>query len=160
MEENMTAIETFAHARADLVDREITASVELAAAPERVFRALSSREVTDWWVRAGVFDTREWSGDVRVGGRWNASGIGRGNPYRLEGEFLEVDAPRSLVHTWHPADAPGTPSVVSYRLEPTATGTRVTLRHTGIAAPEVAEGTCVGWRTSFERLAEILGPAR
>ena len=63
------------------------ASIELEASPERVFAALISSEVTRWWVRPGVFDTREWTADVRPGGTWRASGIGRGNPYALEGEF-------------------------------------------------------------------------
>jgi len=28
----------------------------------------AGKEITEWWVRPGVFDTREWSGDVRAGG--------------------------------------------------------------------------------------------
>src|SRR5262245_24231214 len=107
-----------ARAVADLAAASIVATVEIVAPPERVFRALSSREIVDWWVRPGVFDTREWSGDVRVGGRWRASGIGRGRPYALEGEFLEVDPPRKLVHTWHPVGSPDAPSTVTYIVEP------------------------------------------
>src|SRR5262247_4825402 len=102
-----------ARAVADLTEGRILASVEIAAPPERVFRALSSKEIVDWWVRPGVFDTREWSGDVRVGGRWRASGMARGEPYVLEGEFLEVDPPRKLVHTWQRPGASGAPSVVT-----------------------------------------------
>ena len=62
-----------AHAVADLGEGLILASVEVAAAPARVFRALASKEITEWWVRPGVFDTREWTGDVHAGGRWRAS---------------------------------------------------------------------------------------
>jgi len=44
--------------------------------------------------RPGVFDAHEWSGDVKVGGTWRASGVGRGGiPWELEGTFLEVDPP-------------------------------------------------------------------
>ena len=64
----MSEIKTHARAVADVIDGLIVASVEIARTPERVFQALSSREVVDWWVNPGVFDTREWSGDVRVGG--------------------------------------------------------------------------------------------
>src|ERR1700724_764744 len=78
-----------------------------------------------WWVNPGVFDTREWSGDVRVGGQWRASGIARGEAYALEGKFLEVDPPRKLVQTWHFAGAPGTPSTGSYLLEAVDGGTRL-----------------------------------
>ena len=148
-----------ARAVADLAEGMILASVEVAAPPERVFRALASPEITDWWVRPGVFDTREWSGDVRVGGQWRASGMGGGRPYALEGTFLAIDAPRRLVHDWHPVGAPGTPTTVSYRLDPLDAGTRLTLRHTGFAAPLQCSNTCIGWETSFARLAERLAVA-
>jgi uncharacterized protein YndB with AHSA1/START domain len=71
---------TRARAVADLTAREIMASVEIASTPERVFQALASQEITKWWVRPGVFDTREWTGDLRVGGRWRACGMTRGQP--------------------------------------------------------------------------------
>ena len=111
-----------------------------------------------WWVNPGVFDTREWSGDVRVGGQWRASGIARGEAYALEGKFLEVDPPRKLVQTWHFAGAPGTPSTVSYLLEPIDGGTRLTVRHADIAPPDRRSNVGAGWRSSFDRLSEILSP--
>jgi len=67
---------------ADFAQGSILATVEIAASPERVFQALASEEIVEWWVRPGVFDTREWSGDVRVGGRWRASGLARGKPFQ------------------------------------------------------------------------------
>jgi uncharacterized protein YndB with AHSA1/START domain len=152
----MSGIKTRVRAVSDLVDGQIVASVELATTPERVFQALASREVVDWWVNPGVFDTREWTGDVRIGGRWRASGIARGTPYALEGEFLEVDPPRRLVQTWHFAGAPGVPSTVTYLLEPIAGGTRLTVHHAGLAAPDQQTNVGAGWRSSFDRLAEIL----
>jgi uncharacterized protein YndB with AHSA1/START domain len=152
----MSEIKTHARAVADVIDGLIVASVEIARTPERVFQALSSREIVDWWVNPGVFDTREWSGDVRVGGRWCASGIARGAPYTLEGEFLEVDPPRKLVQTWQRQGMPGAPSTLTYLLEPIAGGTRLTVRHAGIAAPEQRNNVSSGWRTSCDRLSEIL----
>jgi uncharacterized protein YndB with AHSA1/START domain len=149
-----------ARAVADIVGGQVVATVDIAAPPERVFQALASREIVDWWVNPGIFDTREWSGDVRVGGRWRATGIGRGKPYALEGEFLEIDPPRKLVHTWQGVGAPGAPSTVTYVLEPVDGGTRLTLRHAGIASPEMRGGTSVGWQTSFDRLTEILAAER
>jgi uncharacterized protein YndB with AHSA1/START domain len=149
-----------ARAVADLAEGLILASVEIAAPPERVFRALVSKEVCEWWGRPGVFDTREWTGDARVGGRWRASGMDTERPYVIEGEFLAVDPPRKLVHTWHSVGAPSAPTTVTYALEPLDGATRITLRHSGFAAPFVAPGmcmnTCIGWETSFERLAELL----
>lgn len=145
-----------ARAVADLSEGLILATVEVKAPPERTFSALTGDEVPAWWVRPGVFDTREWSGDVRPGGRWRASGLGRGNPYVLEGEFLEVDPPRRLVHTWQGAGAAG-PSTITYELEPVEGGTRITLRQTGIKPRPTCAATCLGWETSFEELARLLG---
>jgi len=144
-------------AAASVAKNEIVSSVDLAAPPQRVFRALASKEVCDWWVRPGIFDTREWTGDVRPGGGWRATGIGKGgNPYALEGEFLEVDAPRKLVHTWHLVGTPSAPTTVSYMLEEIDGGTRLTFRHSGFVSPEASANTAIGWETSFARLVEIL----
>jgi uncharacterized protein YndB with AHSA1/START domain len=142
---------------ADLTEGQILASVEMAAPPERVFRALASHDIVDWWVRPGVFDTRQWAGDVRVGGHWEASGMGRGQPYALEGVFLEVEPPRRLVHTWYPAGAPAAATTVTYLVEPSDAGSRITLRHSGFGSRDVCSNTCIGWETSFQRLAELLG---
>jgi uncharacterized protein YndB with AHSA1/START domain len=151
----MPSIEGSVRAVADLADGFVLASVEIEAPPERVFRALASGEIVDWWVRPGVFDTTEWTGDVRVGGRWRASGSFRGEPYVLEGEFLEVDPPNKLVHTYG-VGTPWGPTTVTYLLEPLAGGTRITLRHSGFGSRESCMGNCLGWETSFERLAESL----
>jgi len=145
-----------AKAVADHASGTVHAMVEIAAPPERVFRALASQEIVDWWVRPGVFDTREWSGDVRVGGRWQASGMARGEPYALEGEFLEVDPPRKLVHTWQRVGFPVAPTTVTYRLEPIAGGTRLTLTQSGFTVPAMMEDFSTGWDTSFARLVELL----
>jgi len=139
---------------ADVVKMDLLASVEIPATPERLFKALASKEITQWWCRAGVFDTGEWTGDVRVGGRWRASGIGRGNPYSLEGEFTTVDPPRKLVHTWKGTGASN--ATVAYLLEEVESGTRVTVRHSGFEVPEVCLMTAAGWETSLDRLREIL----
>jgi uncharacterized protein YndB with AHSA1/START domain len=148
-----------ARALADLAQGEILATVEIAAPPERVFRALTSNEIVDWWVRPGVFDTREWTGDVRTGGRWRASGVARGQPYVLEGEFLEVQPPTKLVHTWQRAGMPGAPTTVTYHLQPIDGGTRLTLRHTGFVPPDSCGSVCAGWESSFEQLARNLSAA-
>ena len=146
-----------ARAVADLSGGTILASVEIAAPVERVFQALASEEVVAWWGKPGVFETSAWTGDVRVGGRWRATGRGRGQPWTLEGEYLEVDAPRKLVHTWQAPGAPGEPSIVTYLLEALPGGTRITLRHTGLTERDACMGACLGWESCFVNLAIRLG---
>jgi len=145
-----------AMAVADLHEGQILASVEIAAPPERVFEALTSKKIIDWWGLPGVFDTREWTGDVRNGGRWRASGVVRGQSYTLEGEFLEVQPPTRLVHTWQRVDVAGPPTIVTYYLEPIVGGTRLTIHHTGFVPPEACLSTCQGWEASLQQLASAL----
>ncbi len=144
-------------AAADLGDGLVLATAEVAASPDRVFRALTSHEIVRWWVRQGVFDTRNWSGDVRVGGRWESSGLVMGRPYSLHGEYQEIEHPTRLVHTYQRGDVPGDAvSTVSYVLDPIESGTRITLRHSGFNSREVCTNNCLGWETSFGRLADLL----
>jgi uncharacterized protein YndB with AHSA1/START domain len=103
-----------------------------------------------------VFDTGEWKGDLMVGGHWEASGMARGQQYTLEGEFLEIEAPRRLSHTWRLVGAPGPQTTVTYLLDEVGDGTRITLRHSGFTAGESSINTCIGWETRLARLGEYL----
>ena len=145
-----------ARAVADTAGGYILATLEVAAPTDRVFRALASNDIVDWWVRPGVFDTREWKGELSVGSHWEAAGMARGQQYTLEGEFLEIEAPRKLSHTWRLVGAPGPQTTVTYLLDEVAGGTRVTLRHSGFPAGESSINTCIGWETSLARLGEYL----
>ena len=157
---DMSGNNSRARAVADVAEGCLVAEVELGTSPERVFQALASEEVSQWWVRPGVFDTREWTGDVRKGGRWRTAGMVRGKPYVLEGEFLDIEFPRKLVHSWHAGGAPHASTTVTYLLEPVDGGTRLSVRHSGFTAREACENTAIGWETSFERLAELLNVER
>src|SRR5262245_37181809 len=81
-----------ARAVADVVEGRVLAAVEVVATPEQVFHSLTSANSTQWWVRPGVFDTREWAADVRGGGRWRASGVTRGQPLRAGGRVSRIGA--------------------------------------------------------------------
>jgi Activator of Hsp90 ATPase homolog 1-like protein len=78
-------------------------------------------------------------------------------PCSLEGEFTVVEAPWRLAHTWKSVGSPEAPTTVSYRLDQSGDDTRITLRHTGFSIPEVCMNTAIGWETSFDRLAQLLG---
>ena len=143
---------------ADPSTRELLARVDVPAAPAVVFRALTSSEITRWWVRPGVFDTREWTGVVRVGGQWRTSGIFRGQPYTQHGEYLEIDTPRRLVMTLQGGGEPDARTIVTCTLEPIEDGTRLMIRQSGFATAERCQAFALGWETSFEQLAEMLTP--
>jgi len=135
-----------ARAVADLHGGTILATVDIAAAPERVFRALTTDEALAWWGSDETYRTTAWTSDVRVGGSYRASGVGSdGAPFAVHGSYLEVDPPRRLVQTWEP-DWDEAPTKVTYTLDATKTGTRLTLRHEGFGRrTESCQSHCSGW---------------
>ena len=76
------------------------------------------------------------------------------------GEFLEIDAPRKIVFTrkyeWEFPQLGRRETTVTYRFDPIATGTRVTVRHDGFdglsgPADQHAEGweRVLGWLDAY-----------
>lgn len=136
-----------ARAVADLSRGVIVASVEIAAPPERVFAAISTAEVAKWWGSEDTYRVTEWTGDLRPGGRWKSSGVsGDGKPFAVGGEFLEVEAPRLLVHTWTPDWVSGPTTVVRYEITAVSGGSRLLLRHEGFGnQDDSCESHSLGW---------------
>lgn len=112
-------------------DGTVLVSIDIAASPERVFRALTDpADLMAWWAFPLGCRVGEWQVELRVGGQWRMSGRGtNGEPVEAEGEYLLVDAPHRLAFRWRPNWEPGPGTIVSYHLEATGGGTRVTLRH-------------------------------
>lgn len=146
----------------------IMASAEIEAPPERIFTALATSEIEQWWGSAETYRMADWSADLRVGGRWTVvvrTADGRDLP--AGGEFLEIEAPRRLVQTrayaWDHPTLGRRQTTVAWLLQPTATGTRLTICHGGFAgrsdaAAEHAEGwgRVLSWLQAYveaERLA-------
>ena len=139
----------------------IVTEIEVAAPPERVFQALTDpKQAPQWWGQKGMYRITEWKGDVRPGGKWSSVGVGDdGTSFRVDGEYLEVDPPRLLVHTWIASWSGTLSTVVRWELEArsihglqhsgprkTGTGTVVKIRQEGFAgAPEAARGHAEGW---------------
>ena len=131
---------------ADLAQGAIVATVEIEAPVERVYRALTSEEITRWWGAEGMYRTTHWEGDVRPGGRFRAAGVGAdGRTFEVTGEYVEAEPPNRLVHTWNPDWNPGKPTLVSYRLETIEGGTRLTLRHEGFTSRDSCASHSNGW---------------
>jgi uncharacterized protein YndB with AHSA1/START domain/uncharacterized protein YciI len=137
-----------ARAIADVTTGTILAAVEIAAPPERVFRALTSpEEILRWWGSEDLYKTTQWTADFRIGGVWRAEGRGAdGLPFVIEGKYLDIDAPRKLAQTWTPDFDQGHVTRVTYALEPIENGTRVTLRHDGFDnRAESCRNHTLGW---------------
>jgi uncharacterized protein YndB with AHSA1/START domain len=143
----MSTARSAARAIADVTAGSILATVDIKAAPERVFRALTSEDITRWWGSDDMYRTTAWTGDVRVGGRWTSSGVSvDGTAFSVGGEYLEVDPPRKLVHTWKPSWDDVAATTVTYTLTAIETGTRLVLRHEGFGSNGAScEGHASGW---------------
>jgi uncharacterized protein YndB with AHSA1/START domain len=140
----------------------VTAEIFIAAPPTRVFAAITDPSQTaKWWGQKGLCRLTSTKADVRVGGKWLSEGIGEdGKPFSVGGEYLEVDPPRLLVHTWKPCYANLDNTVVRWELEPrevhglqhqgpgrVGTGTMVKIRHSGFAGDiAAAQGHGEGWK--------------
>src|ERR1700756_3184151 len=83
----------------------IEAEIFVAAPPERVFQALTDpSQMPRWWGQQGMYRITTFEADVRPGGKWSSVGVGAdGTSFRVDGEYVEVDTPRRLVHTWIPS---------------------------------------------------------
>jgi uncharacterized protein YndB with AHSA1/START domain/uncharacterized protein YciI len=147
----MTAPLKSARAVADVTAGNVLAIVEIAVPPERVFRALTDpEELTQWWGSPELYRVTDAKVDLRIGGQWSTAGRGAdGSTFTVSGEYLEIDPPRRLVHTWKPDWEGGASSTVRYLLEPIDGGTRVTVRHDGFGD---RAASCQGHADGWERV--------
>lgn len=107
-------------------------SIEINAPPAKVWDKLATIEgMNQWFARDLVFEHK-------VGGRFEMKGEMPGDgPFRFTGQVVTVEPERELTFTWRdslsenawPAD-----TLVSFKLEPSTGGTKVTLIHSGFEA--------------------------
>lgn len=140
----------------------VVAEIFIAAPPARVFQAITDpNQMPKWWGQQGMYRITEWTADLRPGGKWSSVGVGAdGTSFRVDGEYLEVDPPRLLVHTWIASWSGPLKTVVRWELEPhtvhglhasgprkAGTGTLLKVRQEGFAGNlEAANGHSEGWR--------------
>jgi uncharacterized protein YndB with AHSA1/START domain/uncharacterized protein YciI len=137
----------------------VLARIEIAAPPERVFRAISTEELATWWGSDTEYRTTKHTVDLRPGGAYRSDGIGRdGTPFHVSGTIVEVEPPKRLVQTWEPSWQPGAPTTVTWTLEPIPEGTRVTVRHSGFTDPASCDGHAMGWERVTSWLAAHVAP--
>ncbi|HEX4807656.1 MAG TPA: SRPBCC domain-containing protein [Bryobacteraceae bacterium] len=152
------------HARAVTDGDTILATADITASPERVFRALTTEEAERWWGSPDIYRVTDWQADVRVGGLWSLI-VRRpdGGIFPASGEFLAVNAPGKIVQTrkynWDCPELGRRDTTVTYRLDPIATGTRMTVRHDGfVGLRESADEHAAGWERFLNWLTAYLNP--
>jgi len=139
----------------------VISEIEIAAPPERVFKAIVDREQALQWGAHQDFEITEWDLEARVGGKWRFTSIEKATKkeYKHYGEVIEIDPPRAVAYTWM-ADFHTIPSqrtVVRWDLMPTATGTRVKVTHSGLAPLPKERGEYgQGWPGVLEAIKKYL----
>ena len=140
----------------------VIAEVFIAAPPARVFQAISDpAQIPRWWGQDGLYRVSKSTADVRPGGKWRSDGVGAdGTTFYVEGEYLEVDPPRLLVHTWIGSYSGGQTTIVRWELsaqnvhglhatgpKKSGTGTLVRVTQEGFAGNlEQANSHGDGWK--------------
>jgi uncharacterized protein YndB with AHSA1/START domain len=124
-------------------DSVITFERSYAVTPERLWRAIATKDGIASWLADGDFEERE-GGAVRFEFNEDQTVIG---------EVLVWDPYSELTHTWNINGE--VPSTVNYRIEETDTGTKMTLTHTKLPA-EMAGGYTPGWHAYLDRLEQAI----
>lgn len=144
----------------------VVSEIDIAAPPERVFRAITEVEQARQWGGGKDYEIILWEIDPRPGGKWRFISRERSGKHppgvdRIEhyGEYIEVDPPRLLVHTWYANwhSDPSHRTIVRWELTPTKTGTHLTVTHSGLAAiAGAAEGYSQGWPGLVEQIKKFV----
>jgi uncharacterized protein YndB with AHSA1/START domain len=142
----------------------VLAAAEIAATPERIFRALTTEEVEAWWGSSDTYRLTEWLADFRIGGKWTVSvRCKNGIVIPAGGEFIEICWPGKVVQTrrydWDHPTLGRDVTTVSYRFDAISSGTRVTVRHDGFAGrTAAADEHAAGWERVLGWLRDDLQP--
>jgi uncharacterized protein YndB with AHSA1/START domain len=127
--------------------------IEINATPEKVWAKLASAEgMAEWFSKRLTFEFHE-GGQFKMDVNYGDEG-----EFTFFGKVVKIDAPRELAFTWTQQPKGKEPwpvsTLVSFKLQPTAAGTRVTLTHSGFEALDAAmarpeyDGHIVGWERS------------
>ena len=127
----------------DTIVQEIT----INGSANRIFDALTDPDQrVKWWGAEGRFQATHMESDLRPGGKWLMQGIGiGGKPFKVSGEYRQIEPPRMLVFTWLPDwQEDLVESVVRIELEEKNGVTTVRLTHSGLRS-ETSRISHKGW---------------
>ncbi|MFN2563685.1 MAG: SRPBCC domain-containing protein [Gemmatimonadaceae bacterium] len=139
-------------------ERQIVTSIDIAAPPERVFRALTEpAELLAWWGDPTTYPAIHWEMDLRCGGKWLSrwKNVAEGTEFELGGEVLDLRAPHLLVVSWWDERYGGLEhTTVQYEIERLPSGgSRLRVTHSGFdgVRPDFDDYNG-GWPTVAARL--------
>jgi len=133
-----------------------SASEQIAASPERVWKAITtSAEIKQWFF--GVDTETDW----KVGSRLVHRGEYQGRPYQDSGEIVEIDPPRLLIHThWSPMsglpDRPENYQRVTWTLDGSDGATTLTVAEDNLPSEEAKAISDRSWPQALQNLRELL----
>ena len=134
---------------------------EFNAAPEDVFDAWVKPEIfVKWWGPEGM-TTPVHELNVHEGGRWSATmENAEGKQYTSSGVYKILDRPHRLVFTWAWTQEDGSrghETDIDVTFKPNGAGTRMILRQGIFQDIEARDSHNMGWTSSFNDLARVLG---
>jgi len=129
----------------------LTFEFDLPHPPEKVWRALTDPSLLAQWLLPAV------GFELAPGAAFRFQAPPQpGWDGTVNCRFLEIEAQRKLSWSWVVGDID---TVVTFTLEPTPTGTRLTLVHSGFKPDQKRNfgGARYGWRMMGGKLVELLG---
>lgn len=126
----------------------IVSELEIEAPPAIVFAALTDpKQLQQWWGDEKTYRADHWTVDARKGGKWRSEGKSvTGQPFFVEGEYLEIDPPKVLAYTWKPSWIEVSPTVVRFVLTARGNGTHLVVTHSGFSGNNTArDNHAQGW---------------
>ena len=136
---------------------------EFQAPIARVWSALTDPEqAAAWWGPRGFHVPRaSIDADLEIGGLYRACMVqdSTGEEHWWSGVYTDIEPPNLLIftHAWDKTDGTrGFETEVTFQLEEIDGGTRMTFFQGPFDTIDDRDGQGVGWRESFDRLAEHL----
>lgn len=122
----------------------VTVEREIAAPPEKIWRALTQPHLIEEWLMKNDFKLL-LSHRFELRGDWGS----------VSCEVLEIEPHKKLSYTW---GGLGLESIVTWTLTPTRTGTHLRMEQSGFRSDQrqAYHGARAGWPQFFARLEQVL----
>lgn len=133
---------------------------EFNVSPERLFAAVSSQaDLLQWWGPEGMHVPTGDLDFTRPGPWFSVMQDGEGQQYKVSGQVIHVDPPKSVGFTWawhDDRDQRGAESHVSFTIIPTQAGCRLILDHRDLDDSDQSARHEAGWISSLRKLSAQL----